>query len=76
MYSILSCPALKLLNEDSLFEFIENLLQGKINSSDNKNEIIYEFYETIEIENLSFDKFAKMIERINEYNMTRVIYKN
>lgn len=72
LLSIVSSPELKLLNEDSLYEFIKNIFGGEINSLD--NEMINDFYEIIEIQNLSFDNFVEMIETLNKNNITRVIW--
>ena len=74
LYSIISNEKIKVKNEDWLFDFIQKIYSTN-NSFDTKEEISIEyFYEKLEIENLSENKFLEFIESLDSSEITRIIW--
>ncbi|KAK8865329.1 hypothetical protein M9Y10_010870 [Tritrichomonas musculus] len=71
LYTILSDKELKLLSEDSLFDFINQLFQSREKVDDSEK---YLFYELVEFCSLSESKFNDLVEKIEEEKMTRSLW--
>lgn len=73
LYSIISNKNLKIENEDSLFEFINLIF--KENENEKNDKFISEFYEEIEFEYLSKEKFQKFLRIFDINDITNQIWK-
>ena len=76
LFSIISNENLKTSNVDSLFDFINKIFS---NTKDDRNDIsddlnLISFYEQLDIEKLSKDKFEELIESINLEEITRLLW--
>ena len=74
LYSIISNQHLKLKDEDSLLDFINQIFIGEKNSNDDFLNII-SFYELIELESLSEIKFNEFINKIKSNEMTHLLWE-
>lgn len=73
LYQIISNDHLQIQNEDSLFDFINQLFSDEtIQNDDGFN--IASFYEIIEFENLSEEKFREFLDNFDFNNLTNNLW--
>ena len=65
LYKIISNEHLKIESEDSLFEFINEILEGFDDENNDEKLTIFDFYEQIEFVGLSEEKFKEFVVRFD-----------
>lgn len=73
IHSVISNKNLKIKDEDSLFEFINKIFSPS-SSGENEDEIM-NFYEVVELCNLSEDKFNEFIDKFSPDDITYQIWE-
>lgn len=74
LYMIVRNPSLRLRNEDSLLDFINKIFSNKQSKNKVKGATILDFYETIEFNALSENKFKEFIEKFEPSEISNTLW--
>lgn len=76
LYRIISNENLKLSNEDSLLEFIEDIFQQQEKYNENEEKFsIEDFYEFVDFSFLSEEKFKDFVSNFDPNKMTTSLWR-